>query len=251
MKKHILCSLITLSLLGSCNRDEEVVKETTPAKWDYENPNWQNQGYSECAGLVQSPIDIITTSTIKAHLPEVQFNYNYFPIKVIDNGHTVQVNASNNSITYNGQVYNLKQFHYHGHSEHYIDGKYMPMELHFVHQNPTTGSLIVLGVMVEGGGANNPAFEKYLKAFPTVKEKEFTLTDTINPSEMFPASKMYYNYTGSPTTPPCSQGLNWIIFKDKLQISSTQLELFTKAYGHNARPIQPTGSRTVFESQPL
>lgn len=255
MKRKSLLGAVAFAMLTACSRNEDNVTEipqdnhNTHGHWDYENPNWANQGYSECAGLVQSPIDIVTKYTLKTELPEITMNYGEFPVKIVDNGHTVQVNASKGSIEYNNDTYTLKQFHYHGHSEHYIDGKPSPMEVHFVHQSEKTGALIVLGVMVEGGGADNQAFGQYLQAFPKDKNKEVALTETIDPVKMFPSSKKYYNYTGSLTTPPCSQGINWIVFKEVVKISDAQLSGFTKAYGHNARPIQKTGSRTVFESK--
>lgn len=246
MKKIFFVGATALALLTSCSRNEETVEHEK--HWDYENPNWGAQGYSECAGLVQSPIDIVTRYTVKANLPEIKFNYENFPVKVIDNGHTVQINASKGSIQYKNETYTLKQFHFHGHSEHTIDGQTRPVEVHFVHENPTTKALVVLGVMVKGGGAENATFAKYLSAFPTQKNQENTLTEEINPAGMFPTSKKYYNYTGSLTTPPCSQGIDWVVFKDDVTVSDAQLQAFLKAYNHNARPVQPVGSRTVYES---
>lgn len=252
MKKLFLTGVISLAAI-SCSRDEAVKDShdnhgTHHAHWDYENPDWAKQGYSECAGLVQSPINIETTKTVKTALPKIEFNYKDFPISIVDNGHTVQVNAKNNSITYGGEVYELKQFHFHGDSEHTVNGKKFPVEVHFVHQSATTGALVVLGIFVEGGGNENADFNKYLNAFPTEKNKVVSSAETINPANMFPALKNYYNYTGSLTTPPCSQGLNWIVLKDVVKVSNRQLEAFVKRYGRNARPVQKTGSRTVFES---
>jgi cah protein len=249
MRKILLCGAALLAL-AACSRDEEVqISDSTQAHWDYENPNWHNQGYSECAGLVQSPIDIVTTATTKATLPAITFNYSSFPVKAVNNGHTVQVNTDgNSSITYNGVAYKLKQFHYHGHSEHSVDGQFSPLEVHFVHQNETTGAIVILGLLIKGGGADNAQFAQYINSFPSVKNQEVTTTNTIDPLAMLPSNKKYYNYTGSLTTPPCSQGMNWIVFKDVVIISDAQLKKFTDLYNHNYRPIQKTGSRTVFES---
>lgn len=249
MKKLVLFGMAAIAFASCSNNETFTGVEEEKHHWDYENPDWQNHGYPECAGFVQSPIDIVTKNTVKTSLPEIGFNHEAFPIKVVDNGHTVQINASKGGITYNGETYALRQFHFHADSEHTIDGAKKPMEVHFVHQHPTNNTLVVLGVMVRGGGAENAEFAKYLKAFPTQKNAEQTLTETINPTAMFPTSKKYYNYTGSLTTPPCSQGLNWVVFKDELTVSDAQIEAFKKAYSHNARPVQPVGSRTVFESQ--
>ena len=92
MRKVLLCGAFLA--LAACSREEEVqIPDSKQAHWDYENPNWHNQGYSECAGLVQSPIDIVTTATTKATLPAITFNYSPFPAKAVNNGHTVQINT--------------------------------------------------------------------------------------------------------------------------------------------------------------
>ena len=247
MKNIFLVGAAALVLLASCSRNEESV-DHHEQHWDYENPNWGAQGYSECAGLVQSPIDIVRANTVKATLPDIGINYENFPVKIVDNGHTVQVNASKGKIQYRGEDYTLKQFHFHAKSEHKIDGQAKPVEVHFVHQNEKTKALIVLGVMVKGGGTHNAEFEKYLTAFPAQKNQEVTRTETINPAAMLPTNKKYYTYTGSLTTPPCSQGIHWVVFKDDVVVSDVQLQKFQKAYDHNARPVQPVGSRTVYES---
>lgn len=243
MKKSFFPFALAILFFMGCKKDEE---ET---HWDYENPQWQSQGYSDCAGLVQSPINIVTTETIKANLPTINFNYSAFNASSLDNGHTLQINnVGNSQVTYNGKPYKLKQFHFHAKSEHKIDGSQSPVEIHFVHQNESNGTLLVLGVMLDGSGSDNAGIAKYLSSLPTEKMKEMATTISIDPNLLFPASKKYYNYTGSLTTPPCSQGLNWIVLKDKLPVSAAQIAGFEKIYNHNYRPIQETGSRTVFES---
>ncbi len=245
MKPFIPILLLTVFAM-SCKKEET----HDAAHWDYENPKWQSQGYSECVGLVQSPINIVTSETIKTNLPAMNLSYTAFNASVIDNGHTVVVNNKGASqVTYNGRTYKLKQFHYHAKSEHQVDGAHSPVEIHFVHQHETNGTLLVLGVMVESGGSDNVAVAQYLKSFPTEKSVEVATNNSIDPNLLFPASKKHYNYTGSLTTPPCSQGLNWLVLKEKLVVSPAQIALFEKAYKHNYRPIQETGSRTVFESQ--
>lgn len=251
MKKMILSGVILALVACSRENDQAGISygDAHQTHWDYENPNWQEQGYSECAGLVQSPINIDTARTHKVAMPDINFNYGVFPVRVIDNGHTVQINSDDTStITYNGESYKLRQFHYHVHSEHQINGESLPMEVHFVHQNDNTGAIVILGVMVKGGGSENAAFGEYLKSFPAVKNEEKVLASIIDPSLMMPISKKYYNYTGSLTTPPCSQGMNWIVFRETVSISDNQLSQFQKVYNHNYRPVQKVGSRIVFES---
>nr|WP_299418148.1 carbonic anhydrase family protein [uncultured Emticicia sp.] len=252
MTIKILLSSFLIFAFISCNKDSEEIEPNSEVHWDYESQaTWSTLALpdNQCAGLIQTPINIESSNTIKSMLPELGLNYSSFPINIIDNGHTIQINnKGTSSLKYNKQEYALSQFHFHSHSEHTIDGKSARMEIHFVHKSSTDGSLLVIGVLVEEGGAANASIASYIDSFPTVIEKESSLLKTINPLDLFPASKKYYNYTGSLTTPPCSQGLNWIVLKDKLKISAEQISKFEAKYNHNFRPVLPVGSRTIFES---
>lgn len=248
MKINTLISLTTLTvtLLIGCSKSDDAV---SPAHWDYENTDWQAEGYTDCAGKVQSPIDIDTTLTVKSTLPSIQLNYAAFPLKIVDNGHTIQVVGDGKStMTYNNTVFTLKQFHFHYHSEHTINGKSAPMEVHFVHEDAKTGNLMVLGVLLEAGATNN-LIDQLWNNIPKVKEQETTVNSvTVDPLLLLPANRKYYQYTGSLTTPPCSQGLNWVVFKNRVKMSSAQLTTFGTLYNHNYRPAQATNNRPVLES---
>ncbi|MFN0200735.1 MAG: carbonic anhydrase [Bacteroidia bacterium] len=248
MEKQIIIAFISFSLLAiiGCKQNGEFVKPAD-IHWEYENPNWQSEGYGDCAGKVQTPIDINTSKTVKADLGDVSFNYSDFAMKIIDNGHTIQVNNSGNStITLNGATFAFKQFHFHHHSEHQINGQKSDMELHLVHADDATGNITVLGIMLEEG-AENPFITKVWANIPTTKKAEVTTSVTLNLSDILPTDKKYYTYTGSLTTPPCSQGLQWILFKEPVQISKAQAEAFAALYEDNARPIQPLNNRLVLE----
>jgi carbonic anhydrase len=238
------CIAVTLFIF-SCSKTEEISPE--PTHWDYENTDWISEGYSECAGTIQSPVDIITANTIKADLPNLSFSYSSFPMKIVDNGHTLQVlNNGTNSVSYNGKKYDFKQFHYHYHSEHKLDGVASEMEVHLVHQEPTSGALLVVGFFMTSG-ANNLFFDSILNNWPSEKEKEVTTTTSIDMNTILPTDRKYYTYIGSLTTPPCSQGVSFFLFKQKMEVSSTQLDKFKAKYDHNARAAQPLNARLVYE----
>jgi carbonic anhydrase len=229
----------------SCSKSEDPIEPET--HWDYEHPHWQEQGYSDCAGLIQSPVDIRTDSTVRANLPNLEFSYKPFPMKLVDNGHTIQVsNNGANSLTYNGKMYEFKQFHYHSRSEHLINGASTEMELHLVHQNPQSGSLLVVGYMINEGSAN-PLSESVLNGWPAQKNVEVTTAPTIDLNTLLPEDRRYYTYIGSLTTPPCSQGVTFFILKQGLELSAGQLARFKAHYSHNARPVQPLNARLVYE----
>lgn len=239
-------AMLMVVVVASCSKtDDNVTPQAT--HWDYEHPDWQTQGYSECAGTIQSPVDIQTNSTIKTDLPNLAFAYTEFPIKIIDNGHTVQVNNNGtNSVSYNGKTYAFKQLHFHYHSEHLIDGAASDMELHVVHQEPTSGALLVVGFLIKRGAAN-PFFESVLSNWPTKKETEVTTATSLNLTNILPSDQRYFSYVGSLTTPPCSQGVTFFILKSPMEVSSAQLDQFKMHYDHDARAVQPLNSRLVYE----
>lgn len=247
--KPLLLALATSFVLASCTKDVDVVAPAASAEyhWDYENTGDWASHYPECAGAQQSPINIIPALTAKTKLSPIDFDYKSFPMSIVDNGHTVQVNVPKGQsfITYNGEEYELKQFHFHRHSEHKIDGAGAAMEVHFVHQHPKTGVLTVLGVMLKEG-KKNKFIEDVWNHFPTGKNTVLNTSVTINPMDLLPEEKSFYSYAGSLTTPPCYQGVNWVVFKSMKELSHEQAEKFP--HHENARPVQPLNGRIVTES---
>jgi carbonic anhydrase len=245
-KLHLLSILIPcFILISGCKKEEE-----TTQHWDYENTNWASLGYTDCAGTVQTPVDIVTSKTIKTPLEELAFNYNPFNISIVDNGHTVQVNkgSSVNKLTVDGVNYEFQQFHYHTHSEHAVDGSYHDMEVHLVHKDPVTGNLAVVAVFVEGEGTTENTFlNKYLSEFPAEEMIEDATATSINLDDILPLERGYYTYTGSLTTPPCTQGLRWIVLKEAVKASVQQIGQFEARHEINARPLQPLNNRFVLE----
>jgi carbonic anhydrase len=194
----------------------------------------------------ESPIDI-TYSTPSADKP-LEIHYAPFTEIVDDNGHTIQVNTpdSNAFIIYQGQRYNLLQFHFHAHSENQINGHISPMELHLVHKNTATGRLTVIGVMLEEG-AHGPAFDRIWAYIPGRPETTVRTDVLFDPSTMLPAKGHFFAFKGSLTTPACTGNLNWIVMKEPVHISSAQLEVFKKHYPDNFRNLQPLHGRAITE----
>jgi len=227
--------------------------ESQPAHWSYEGAtgpqNWAKleQDFSSCKlGHQQSPIDIRQTS--KANLPALEFAYNPSPLKILDNGHTIQVNyAPGSSVAIEGKRYELLQFHFHKPSEEKINGRSYPMVAHLVHKNEE-GKLAVVAVLFRKG-AQNPLVQALWDALPKEKgEPQEVAGVNIDIAKLLPASQGYYNFAGSLTTPPCSEEVNWFVLKTPVEMSEAQLKRFAHVYKHNARPTQPLNGRTVKES---
>lgn len=219
--------------------------------WGYsghEGPeNWAklSPDYSACTGKNQSPINL--TGFIEADLKPIAFEYKKGAREVINNGHTVQVNfAKGSKIEVDGQEFELLQYHFHAPSENHIDGKSYPMEGHFVHADKD-GNLAVVAVMFEEG-ARNSNLAKIWEHMPHKAGGKKSLSDDISASELLPGSRDYYRFNGSLTTPPCSEGVRWLVMKDAVAASSEQIEEFAHVMHHpNNRPLQAGNARPVLK----
>lgn len=220
------------------------------AAWDYTGDtgpdNWAKLSpeYGACAGSNQSPINL--TGFVDAKLKPVVFNYDAGSSEILNNGHTVQVNTlPGSTITVDDIEFELKQFHFHVPSENQIRGKSYPMEGHLVHADKN-GNLAVVAVMVTEGKANK-ALAKAWAQMPEKGEK-LALSSDISPLEILPSNRDYYRFNGSLTTPPCSEGVRWLVMKQPISASKEQIDQFLKVMHHpNNRPVQATNARPVLE----
>jgi carbonic anhydrase len=230
-----------------------------PAAPVYKNIPWSYEGeggpghwaqlqpeFSTCAsGQRQSPIAIDDANTLKGPAEAIDFRYAPSSGTVVNNGHTIEVQLSgDNSLTVRGQTYRLQQFHFHHPAEERINSRVYPMVAHFVHRSDT-GQLAVLAVLLEEGPAN-PLIQKVWTHMPLdVKDHVPLPADLIHVGEILPRDQRYYQYMGSLTTPPCTEGVLWLILKQPASISAEQLRLFSQLYPHNARPVQSLNGRPV------
>jgi len=209
-----------------------------PAEWGE-----LDQTFATCKrGKVQSPIDIRGAKA--AELPAIKFDYKPSPLKVIDNGHTIQVNYAPSSwIDVGGTRYELMQFHFHKPSEEKINGKSHDMVAHLVHKG-ADGKLAVIAVLLDKGGAN-PTISEIWKNLPKEKEKETSVKAMVDAAALLPGDKGYYTFPGSLTTPPCSEGVRWFVLKTPTKIADSEITTFGKLYPMNARPTQPLNGRAI------
>ena len=243
-------------LAGSLFVASSLLAGSHAAHWGYtghEGPsNWGDLDpkYEMCKlGSSQSPIDIQSKDVVATTgLEKIEFNYTTAASKVLNNGHTVQVNLlGGSSIKVDGIEFNLIQFHFHTPSENNIEGKSFPLEAHFVHASKD-GKLAVVALMFEDG-AENPALKKIWNKMPTEAGKSNACGLSHEAIDtMLPKNRDYYRFNGSLTTPPCSEGVRWFVLKDYSTISKAQVEKFLHAVHHkNNRPIQPTNARKVMK----
>lgn len=204
--------------------------------------------YEVCTkGTRQSPIDIKEGARLE--LEPIRFDYKASPLRIVDNGHTVQVNyVEGSSITVAGERYDLKQFHFHKPAEERIDGRSFALVAHLVHQS-VEGRLAVVAVLFDMREQDNAFLRGLWPHLPLEPKREvFNSAVTIDVNELLPESRTYFTYMGSLTTPPCSEGVRWIVLKTPVEISPKQVSVFGRLYMANARPIQPANGRLIKES---
>jgi carbonic anhydrase len=224
------------------------------AHWAYTGPedpaHWASldPAYSACSqGHAQSPIDI--TNAQIADLPVLKPDYQPNSLDIIDNGHTIQVNVAPGSVlTVGDKTYALKQFHFHHPSEEHFAGKTFPLEAHLVHQDGE-GHLAVIAVVFEQGKAN-PLIESLWQNIPTEKGGAVALPSvSIRLQDLLPTQLGYFTYTGSLTTPPCTEGVTWYVLMSHATVSAKQIATFAKLYPSDARPVQASNGRIVLRSK--
>lgn len=222
------------------------------AHWSYEGGNgpakWGDLDAANkaCAiGSQQSPIDI--DHPIKSQLPALKLSWPKSADTIVNNGHTIQLNfAEGGTLLLGDTKYKLLQVHFHRPSEHTIAGKSYPMEAHFVHR-AEAGGLAVVGVLM-AEGKPNAAFSKVVKAMPASEGPAVKADAGFNPGALLPQKLGYYRYTGSLTTPPCSEIVEWLVLADPIQVAAADVAAFAKLYPMNARPVQKDNRRFVLRS---
>lgn len=234
---------------------EAVVEEHRQIHWSYEGEgapaNWGKlrPDYGTCAtGKRQSPIDI-RDGIIKVDLEPIKFDYKLSEFRIVDNGHTIQANVGEGStIHVMGRSYELVQFHFHKPSEERINGRAFDMVVHLVHKD-MDGNLAVVAVLLERGG-EHPLIQTLWNHMPLEADMAVQPPGVaIDLNRLLPENRGYYTYMGSLTTPPCSEGVLWMVMKQPMQVSSEQIAIFSRLYRHNARPVQSANNRLIKESR--
>jgi len=249
--------LKTAVLLGSvllCIVSPQLLAGEGQHHWSYEGEegpdHWGalSDEFKSCSdGLNQSPVDL--AGAVNAELPELVFEYYSNPVDEINNGHTIQQNIKPGSflrVPARDQSFQLKQFHFHSPSEHTVNDKSFAMEMHFVHSNEE-GALAVVGVLFEEGEMHEE-LGKLWSFMPENAGETSQKPIGIEETNLLPPTRDYFAYSGSLTTPPCSEGVKWIVLKTPIEASADQIALFKeRMHADNNRPVQPNNARYILD----
>jgi carbonic anhydrase len=219
-----------------------------PASWGKLNRDWllcaegNEQSPVDLTGAKQQKFDEMNLAFPPANLKIVHQTH---VIDAIDNGHTIQINYDKGeTFTIGDESYKLRQYHFHSPSEHTVNGRHYPMEMHMVHISKEK-KLAVIGVFIEEG-RHNEAFETIWSNLPKKTGQEVHLENVQGDiDDMLPKNKATYRYSGSLTTPPCSEDVRWFVYAEPIQLSSDQIKVFRKIFYGNNRPTQPLNDRTL------
>lgn len=246
MVKKLNGIMLTLALLPTV---------ASASHWGYEGiespEHWAelNKDWEQCQkGQNQSPVDI--RQTFQAHVRPLKTFYTSSPDFLLNNGHTIQATWSDDDkasyIKLDDEKFTLRQFHFHAPSENTVNGKHYPLEMHLVHQD-NEGEVAVVAVMFEVG-PENTELEKLWKVMPDHADKSSPLAINIDVNKLLPEDKTHWRFTGSLTTPPCTEGVRWVVLKHPLTVSAQQLQKFTSVMHHaNNRPVQKLHGRMILE----
>jgi carbonic anhydrase len=182
-------------------------------------------------------------------MPRLKINYQPVPIDVTNTGHSIQFNAApgTDAITLGDHAYQLVQFHFHAPGEERFAGKESVMDVHLVH-HADDDKLLVLAVQLKIGDQPNPVIQAMPDRIPREKGAEFKVKAVmVNPLDLLPEDTGYYTYRGSLTTPPCSEGVMWIEFKERVTIAQQQLDAMQHFYHGKQRPVQALNARDIWE----
>lgn len=229
-------------------------KDEAESHWSYEGREgpeyWGDLDaeFSSCRiGQEQSPVNIVAADEVST--PDIVFRYQTLnPISMVNNGHTVQVlGTPADGIEIEDEWFELQQFHFHTPSEHRVAGELADMEVHFVHESAAGGSAAV-GILINQGGQNLPLAQIF-DSLPTVAGPVQVVKGEVDLSAVLPLDRSTFRYQGSLTTPPCTEGLQWFVMREPIEMSAAQIAAFTAIFDMNARPIQPLNDREIIDDE--
>jgi len=265
--RHIVFTLVLGALIGACSHRRAVVEEpqVTPEEPPQaqapaepvappSNFNWTYEGdkgpqawgtvspdYIQCGqGKKQSPINLNWRKPVKKGKPRLDFSYTPSKVDIDISTPIPQIKfGAGNQLLLNGKVYNLERIEFHSPSEHNLSKNAMSMEIQFIHKSANSPNMAALSIFAIEGHENSLLGEVWTHFANGTTGFQF------DAGKLIPPSKTFYHYQGSLTSPPCTEGVDWIVFNTPVELSQQQIVAFRSRFPANNRPLQPVGVRKI------
>jgi carbonic anhydrase len=242
----IFKSLLITPVLALALAAPAMSQEPPEVAWDYEGaigPAFWGElspAFAACStGRLQSPVDIRNAQP--ARVPRIRMRYRPTPLLVENNGHTIEaLPERDQTLLIGSKSYQLVQLHPHSPSEHTLAGRRFRMELHFVHQ-AADGERAVVGAFVRRGRRND-AYARIAGAAPSQAGEEHELEERVDLYDLLPESRRAFRYSGSLTTPPCTEGIRWNVLATPVGLSQRQIDGFRRLLGTHAPRSRATAA---------
>ena len=247
----VLAMVLAFQLTPMPTAIAQPISQPPEIHWTYDRESgpdhWAelDASFGTCAnGKAQSPINL--TGATSADLLNPEFHYQSVPLNLLNNGHTVQVPyAPGSYFVLEGDRYDLRQFHFHSPSEHAIDGQPQIAELHLVHQNEA-GKLAVIAVMLKADDNSiRSDYQTLSNHLPNHAGDKIRTATTINAQSLLPTKTTTYRYSGSLTTPPCTESVTWLVMSEPVSLTTQELSKYEQLLNHNNRPLQGLNQRPI------
>jgi carbonic anhydrase len=222
------------------------------APWEYQGKRGEltwgklDPAYQACSkGHEQSPIDI-RGARLNKSLQPIEFHYIAGTVRLENDGHTVIAHVNPGSYIVTGGVrYEMVEFDFHHPGEEPVHGKLSDMSVHLVHRS-ADGKLAILAVrLTEEMGQPNAVLAALWPHLPRTAGATELTTEMVNAGGLLPTDRGYWTYTGSLSSPPCTEGVRWFVFEQDLSVSRDQLRVFASLFRVNSRGLQDAHGRRI------
>lgn len=252
----ILLTLVLLSAIPvvagaqSWKRMLGIEQSENSIAWSYQGSNgpdhWADLGpeFTACDEGNQSPIDIRGGQAF-AFRP-LSFRYRSCALSISNEGNGLRLTYCDGSyLVTGGREYELKEVRFHVPSEHWVSGEAADMEMQLIHRD-RHGRIAAVGVLMLAGRHMNSTMTRIWDNLPrSAGETLYNRQIGINPLFMLPNQRSYFSYKGSLTQPPCTEGVQWFVLTEPLEVDLSYVKRLRSIIGANARPVQPTNGREV------
>lgn len=226
-------------------RWEHASGDKGPEAWGGLHPD-----FSACSqGTRQSPIHITAQDVALGPADPLPFGNQFFGGTVWNTGHGLALEVEGTSILpLRGAPWRLMRLQFRHPAEERVHLQNYPMATELVYQGPS-GQMAVVSVPMQLGSPNAFITRLWTHMPLDAQDRVRLPQPVLSVGELLPQDRRYYQYAGSLTTPPCTEGVLRIVMKTPVSVGLEQLRLLARVSPPNARPVQPINGRLVREAQ--